>query len=120
MIRIPIAIFLLPCILLTTAAYSDSGEVDRYFDFASALNDRGAQIGALMTRYKAALQTPAPEHVRADLALIWSISETASACSILLGNVIGATGMMDKENRESFRQMLDGSIKVCDRLAREK
>lgn len=95
-------------------------ETDSFFDAASALNGRGSSIGKTMSKYKKETKKAGSEQRQADLALLWSISETASMCAILGGNVIGAAGMMDGNSRNSFMAMVNGSIDGCMQFITEK
>ncbi|MEW8052080.1 MAG: hypothetical protein AB2784_19930 [Candidatus Thiodiazotropha endolucinida] len=95
-------------------------EADAFFDTASALNGRGSSIGKTMSKYKKETKKSGSEQRQADLALLWSISETASMCAILSGNVIGAAGMMDRKSRKSFMKMVNGSVDGCKQFISEK
>lgn len=115
--KIKIALVFIAVIMFGSVA---GAEFDFFFNTASALNGRSSSIGKIMSKYKNETKQAGPELRQANLALLWSISETASMCAILGGNVIGAAGMMDRKTRNSFMEMVNGSIDSCIHFISEK
>jgi hypothetical protein len=99
---------------------SRTTDTSSFFDAAAKLNSRGVSFGQLLSEFKPMTQERGPEQRQADLAILWSIGETGSMCSILTGNIIGGAGLMDDQSRNSYMELVLGSISGCKQFISEK